>query len=39
MRIEDFRLDNVPARIRKVGDLWAPLLAQRGRVRLERSLD
>jgi bifunctional non-homologous end joining protein LigD len=39
IRIEDFRLDNVPARIRTVGDLWAPLLAQRGRVRLERPLD
>jgi bifunctional non-homologous end joining protein LigD len=23
--IEDFRLDNLPARIAKVGDLWAPL--------------
>src|SRR5687767_10729043 len=25
IRIEDFRMDNVPARIAKVGDLWAPL--------------
>ncbi|MBI2203068.1 MAG: hypothetical protein HYU41_04325 [Candidatus Rokubacteria bacterium] len=30
-RIEDFRIDNVPARVRERGDLWAPLLATRGR--------
>jgi bifunctional non-homologous end joining protein LigD len=29
--IEDFRIDNVPARVRKRGDLWAPLLATGGR--------
>jgi hypothetical protein len=29
--IEDFRLDNVRARIQKAGDLWKPLLAARGR--------
>jgi bifunctional non-homologous end joining protein LigD len=34
----DFRLDNVPARLRKLGDLWKPLLAARGRFRLERVL-
>jgi bifunctional non-homologous end joining protein LigD len=34
--IEDFRVDNVPARLRKVGDLWEPLLAKTGRVRLEK---
>lgn len=28
---EDFRIENMPARIEKVGDLWAPLLAERGR--------
>ena len=33
-RIEDFRLDNVRARIAQVGDLWKPLLASRGRVDL-----
>jgi bifunctional non-homologous end joining protein LigD len=33
--IEDFRLDNVRARIAKVGDLWKPLLAARGRTNLE----
>ena len=32
--IEDFRIDNVPLRIKKVGDLWQPLLAKR-RFRLE----
>ena len=36
--IEDFRIDNVPARVRKLGDLWAPLLAPKGRFRLERYL-
>jgi bifunctional non-homologous end joining protein LigD len=34
----DFRLDNVPARVRRVGDLWKPLLAARGRFRLEEVL-
>jgi bifunctional non-homologous end joining protein LigD len=37
-RIEDFRLDNVRARIAKVGDLWKPLLQTRGRVDLRRFL-
>jgi bifunctional non-homologous end joining protein LigD len=35
VEIEDFRIDNVPARIRRRGDLWQPLLALRGRFRLE----
>lgn len=35
VRMEDFRIDNVPQRIRKLGDLWKPLLAKRGRLRLE----
>src|SRR5687767_13819265 len=34
--IEDFRIDNVPARLAKIGDLWAPLLAKTGRFRLEK---
>ena len=34
--IEDFRIDNVPARLRKVGDLWAPLFAKTGRFKLEK---
>jgi bifunctional non-homologous end joining protein LigD len=33
--VADFRLDNVPARVRRLGDLWKPLLAARGRFRLE----
>ena len=35
VKIEDFRLDNVPKRVRRVGDLWKPLLAKRGRFKLE----
>ena len=38
IKIEDFRIDNVPARIRKAGDLWKPLLAKRGRFKLEAYL-
>jgi bifunctional non-homologous end joining protein LigD len=38
VRLEDFRLDNMPQRIAEVGDLWRPLLAARGRFRLERLL-
>jgi bifunctional non-homologous end joining protein LigD len=34
-RIEDFRFDNVRQRVKKIGDLWAPLLASAGRARLE----
>jgi len=34
VRIEDFTLRNVPARVRKVGDLWAPLNQSRGRFNL-----
>lgn len=30
-RIEDFRIENMPARIAEVGDLWAPLAGARGR--------
>ena len=29
--IEDFRLDNMPARVAALGDLWAPLLAASAR--------
>ena len=36
--LEDFRIDNAPTRIRRLGDLWKPLLSNRGRVRLERFL-
>ena len=38
IRIEDFRLDNVPGRLAKLGDLWKPLVRQRGRFQLERVL-
>jgi bifunctional non-homologous end joining protein LigD len=34
--IEDFRMDNVPARVKKLGDLWKPLLENKGRFRLEK---
>ena len=34
--IEDFTVRNVPARIAKVGDLWKPLLAARGRFNLSQ---
>ena len=33
--IEEFRLDNMPARIKKLGDLWTPLLTHTGRARLD----
>ena len=36
--IEDFRLDNMPARVQRLGDPWTPLLAARGRFRLEEVL-
>jgi bifunctional non-homologous end joining protein LigD len=35
VEIADFRIDNVPARVKQLGDLWKPLLAARGRFRLE----
>jgi bifunctional non-homologous end joining protein LigD len=38
IELEDFRIDTVPARVAKLGDLWKPLLAARGRVSLERYL-
>jgi bifunctional non-homologous end joining protein LigD len=36
--IEDFTMQNVPARVKKLGDLWAPLLKKSGRFSLERVL-
>jgi bifunctional non-homologous end joining protein LigD len=36
--IEDFRIDNVPQRVRKLGDLWKTLLGAKGRVALEKFL-
>jgi bifunctional non-homologous end joining protein LigD len=37
IKIEDFRLDNVPARIKRKGDLWKPMLSKR-RFKLETYL-
>jgi bifunctional non-homologous end joining protein LigD len=34
--IDDYRIDNMPARIAAAGDLWKPLLAARGRFRLDK---
>jgi bifunctional non-homologous end joining protein LigD len=37
VEIEDFRIDNAPARIARVGDLWAPMVSTKvkGRFKLE----
>lgn len=35
IRMEQFKMSNVPARLSKLGDLWKPLLLKRGRFRLE----
>jgi bifunctional non-homologous end joining protein LigD len=32
--IEDFTVKNVPERLKKIGDLWKPLLAEKNRVDL-----
>ena len=36
--IDDFRMDNVPERVKKQGDLWKPLLASKGRFSLDKFL-
>jgi len=36
VRIEDFTVMNVPARVAKLGDLWKPLLGARGRFDLSQ---
>lgn len=36
--IDDFRMDNVPARLATLGDGWKPMLAKRGRFPLARML-
>jgi bifunctional non-homologous end joining protein LigD len=36
VRIDDFHIANVPARLREVGDLWEPLLAKGGRFDLRK---
>ena len=38
IRIDDFRIDNAAARLKKVGDLWKPLLAKTKRFNLARVL-
>ena len=38
VELADFRLDNMPARLAQVGDLWKPLLQSRGRFDLESVL-
>jgi bifunctional non-homologous end joining protein LigD len=38
IRIEDFTLQTVPARLRQVGDLWKPLLEKKGRFKLDAVL-
>jgi bifunctional non-homologous end joining protein LigD len=36
--LDDFRIDNVPARVRRLGDLFKPLVGKKGRFRLEAYL-
>ena len=38
IKLKDFRLDNVPARLSKIGDLYRPLLLKTGRLKLEKFL-
>jgi bifunctional non-homologous end joining protein LigD len=38
LRIEDFTVANVPERLRKIGDLWKPLLSETDRVELKNVL-
>ncbi|MDB6040409.1 MAG: hypothetical protein JWM99_4250 [Verrucomicrobiales bacterium] len=38
IRMEDFRIDNVPARVAKLGDLWKPLTMKGGRFDLNTVL-
>jgi bifunctional non-homologous end joining protein LigD len=38
IEIDDFRVDNVPARLAKKGDLWAPVSASRGGFNLAKLL-
>lgn len=37
-RLEDFRLDNMPQRVKKLGDIFKPLLSKRRRLKLEEFL-
>ncbi|HLW81933.1 MAG TPA: non-homologous end-joining DNA ligase [Candidatus Acidoferrales bacterium] len=38
VRMEDFTISTVPSRLKKIGDLWKPLLSHAGRTRLESFL-
>jgi bifunctional non-homologous end joining protein LigD len=38
IKIEDFRLDNMPQRVKQIGDLFRPLLLKSRRLKLERFL-
>ena len=38
LEIADFRIDNVPARVQRLGDLWEPLVVTKGRFKLETLL-
>jgi bifunctional non-homologous end joining protein LigD len=38
LRVEDFTIRNVPGRVAKLGDLWKPMLAARGRFDLAKYL-
>ena len=35
VELEDFRMDNMPERVSRIGDLWKPLLSASGRFKLE----
>ncbi len=39
VRLSDFEIGNMEARLKKVGDLWRPLLARSGRVDLKKYLE
>ncbi|HET8782074.1 MAG TPA: hypothetical protein VFM63_06630, partial [Pyrinomonadaceae bacterium] len=38
IKIDDFRIDNVPARVKRLGDLWKPMTQAKGRFKLEAYL-
>lgn len=38
IRVEDFTMKDVPKRLARLGDLWKPLLLQKGRVNLQHVL-
>ena len=38
LQIEDFTMRNVPERVKKLGDLWKPMVEEQGRVDLEKLL-